>query len=382
MSIIFYSQVSPEPVMIPLPLRLLTPLALLILLGGCNSKADTAAEVPLPRPVLAAKVEAAGTQQSAYTGVVAARTESDLGFRVSGKVIERKVDPGQHVNRGDTLLVLDIGDFELALRSARNRVNAAQAQLRQRRDDEARYQRLANTGAVSRQIFDQSATNLRVAEAELASAQSDASQIENRRAYSVLKADGDGIITDVRVDRGQVVAEGQIVARLAHDGAREAIVNLPENQRDHASQKALAFPFGAPDQAVTATLRELSASADPTTRTYRARYVLHGAVDRFALGSTITVRLQGNGQAQQTRVPIGALQDAGKGTGVWVIGGDDKVSFAPVNVASLGQENALLNSGVSTGQVVVALGAHLLHSGDAVRLLPAQVLALNRQQEP
>ena len=365
----------------PLPLRLLTPLALLIVLNGCNSKADTAAEVPQPRPVLAAKVEAAGTQQSAYTGVVAARTESDLGFRVGGKVIERKIDPGQHVSRGDTLLVLDIGDFELALRSAKNRVSAAQAQLRQRRDDENRYQRLASTGAVSRQIFDQSATNLRVAEAELAAAQSDASQIENRRTYSVLKADGDGIITDVRADRGQVVAEGQIVARLAHDGAREAIVNLPENQREQASQKALAFAFGAPDQAVTATLRELSASADPTTRTYRARYVLHGAVDRFALGSTITVRLQGNGQAQQTRVPIGALQDAGQGTGVWVIGTDDKVSFAPVKVASLGQEDALLDSGVTPGQIVVALGAHLLHDGDAVRLLPAQVLALNRKQD-
>ena len=365
----------------PLPLRLLLPLALLIILSGCNSQADTAAAVPPPRPVLAAKVEAAGTQRSAYTGVVAARTESDLGFRVSGKVIERKVDPGQHVARGDTLLVLDIGDFELALRSAKNRVNAAQAQLRQRRDDANRYERLANTGAVSRQIFDQSATNLRVAEAELAAAQSDASQIENRRTYSVLKAESDGTITDVRVERSQVVAEGQIVARLAHDGAREAIVNLPENQRDQASQKALAYPFGAPDQAVTATLRELSASADPVTRTYRARYVLHGAVERFALGSTITVRLQGNGQAEQTRVPIGALQDAGQGTGVWLIGADDKLSFAPVKVASLGQEEALLDSGLSPGQIVVALGAHLLHTGDAVRLLPAQALALNRKQD-
>lgn len=73
----------------PLPLRLLTPLALLAVLSGCNNKADPVAEAPLPRPVLAAKVEAAGSQQSAYTGVVAARTESDLGFRVSGKVIER-----------------------------------------------------------------------------------------------------------------------------------------------------------------------------------------------------------------------------------------------------------------------------------------------------
>jgi multidrug efflux pump subunit AcrA (membrane-fusion protein) len=218
----------------PLPLRLLTPLALLIILNGCNSKADTAAQTPQPRPVLAAHVEAAGSQQSAYTGVVAARTESDLGFRVSGKVIERKVDPGQHVSRGDTLLVLDIGDFELALRSARNRVNAAQAQLRQRRDDANRYQRLASTGAVSRQIFDQSATNLRVAEAELAAAQSDASQIDNRRTYSVLKADGDGIITDVRVDRGQVVAEGQIVARLARPN-RDGVLARAVRQRrpDH-----------------------------------------------------------------------------------------------------------------------------------------------------
>lgn len=365
----------------PLHLRFFTPLALLMILSGCNSQADNAAQVSPPRPVLAVKVEAGGTQQSAYTGVVAARTESNLGFRVSGKVIERKVDPGQHVSRGDTLLVLDIGDFELALRSAKNRVNAAQAQLRQRRDDENRYQRLASTGAVSRQIFDQSATNLRVAEAELAAAQSDASQIENRRTYSVLKADGDGIITDVLADRGQVVAEGQIVARLAHDGAREAIVNLPEQQRARAAQNALASPFGAPDQAVTATLRELSASADPTTRTYRARYVLHGPVERFALGSTITVRLQGDGQAQQTRVPIGALQDAGQGTGVWLIADDNTLSFAPVKVASLGQEEALLDSGVTPGQTIVALGAHLLHSGDRVRLLPAQALALNRKQD-
>ncbi len=365
----------------PLHLRLFTPLALLMILSGCNSQADNAAQVSPPRPVLAVKVEAGGTQQSAYTGVVAARTESNLGFRVSGKVIERKVDPGQHVSRGDTLLVLDIGDFELALRSAKNRVNAAQAQLRQRRDDENRYQRLASTGAVSRQIFDQSATNLRVAEAELAAAQSDASQIENRRTYSVLKADGDGIITDVLADHGQVVAEGQIVARLAHDGAREAIVNLPEQQRARAAQNALASPFGAPDQAVTATLRELSASADPTTRTYRARYVLHGPVERFALGSTITVRLQGDGQAQQTRVPIGALQDAGQGTGVWLIADDNTLSFAPVKVASLGQEEALLDSGVTPGQTIVALGAHLLHSGDRVRLLPAQALALNRKQD-
>jgi len=354
--------------------------AALLALGGCNSQADSrTAETPRPRPVLATLVEPAAQHESAYTGVVAARTESDLGFRVGGKVIERRVDPGARVARGDILLVLDIEDFELALRAAKNRVHAAQAQLRQARDDESRYRRLARTGAVSRQLFDQSATRLRVAEAELAAASSEASQVQNRRDYSTLRADGDGIITDVRVERGQVVSEGQIVARLAHDGAREAVVDIPETQRALAGSAAQAFPFGAAEQAVPARLRELSAAADPMTRTFRARYILDGSAERFAIGSTITVRLLGAAADGLVRVPIGALHDPGTGSGVWLIGDDERVSFAPVQVARLGQESALLQGGVASGQRIVALGAHLLHAGDQVRLLPDQALALARQ---
>lgn len=357
-------------------------LAMLLSLGGCNSQADTTvSQTEQPRPVLAALVEAATQHETAYTGVVAARTESDLGFRVGGKVIARHVDPGDRVSRGDTLLVLDIEDFELALRAANNRVRAAQAQLRQARDDESRYRRLSLTGAVSQQIFDQAATRLRVAEADHAAAVSESSQVENRRSYGALKADGDGIITDVRVERGQVVAEGQIVARLAHDGAREAVINIPETQLAMAKSNALAYPFSSTDKAVRATLRELSATADPTTRTFRARYVLEGEAERFAIGSTITVRLQSSGRASLVRVPIGALHNAGKGTGVWVIGNDDKVNFAQVKVTRLDQEFALLEGGVNSGQRIVALGAHLLHDGDSVRLLPAQALALARQTE-
>lgn len=363
-----------------LNLARLLPVAALLALGGCNSQADsTVAEAAQARPVLAALVEPAAHHQSTYTGVVAARSESDLGFRVGGKVIERRVDPGDRVARGDTLLVLDIEDFDLALRAAKNRVSAAQAQLRQARDDENRYRRLARTGAVSRQVFDQSATRLRVAEAELAAATSEASQVENRRSYSTLKADGDGIITDVRVERGQVVAEGQVVARLAHHGAREAVIDIPETQRTLASNPAQALPFGATGHAVPARLRELSAAADPTTRTFRARYILEGDAERFAIGSTITVRLLSSAQNSLVRVPIGALHDPGTGTGVWLIGGDGSVSFAAVQVARLDQEYALLQGGVASGQRIVALGAHLMHSGDRVRLLPGQALALAKQ---
>lgn len=362
----------------PHRLAVLLPMIALLALAGCNSKADSAANTTTtsPRLVLAAQVEPAAQHAAVYTGVVAARTESNLGFRVAGKVIERKVDPGMRVARGDTLLVLDIEDFELALRAANNRVQAARAELNQARDDAQRYQRLVSSGAISKQIFDQSATRLRIAEADLAAASSDANQVKNRRSYSVLRADADGVVTEVRVDRGQVVGEGQVVARLAHDGAREAVIDIPETQRKLASNPAQAALFSSPAVSVPARLRELSAAADPATRTFRARYILDGASEPFPIGSTITLRLASDAAAQQVRVPLGALYDAGQGSGVWLIDNEEHVRFKPVQVVRLEQEHALLSAGVSSGQRVVALGAHLLHEGDPVRLQPGQALAL------
>ncbi|MGB3597728.1 MAG: efflux RND transporter periplasmic adaptor subunit [Pseudomonas neustonica] len=324
-----------------------------------------------PRMVLATEVHPAASRGATFTGVVAARTESELGFRVAGKVIERRVDPGERVSKGDVLLVLDVDDFELALRAANNRVRSAQATLQQARDDEKRYSELVESGAIPRQAFDEAVTALRVAQANMASARADAAQIENQRGYSTLTAGADGVITDVMVDSGQVVAAGQVVAKLAHSGAREAVINIPETQRHLADHTAAAQLFGDPDTVIPAKLRELSASADPVTRTYRARYVLEDGETPLAIGATISIHLDDTAANALTRVPLGALYDRGAGTGVWVINDESQVNFTPVKVASLGQEYALLSEGLSEGQRIVALGAHLLHEGDAVRLLPA-----------
>lgn len=359
----------------------LIPFAALLTLAGCNDNGVNKVSNPSsPRAVLMATVEKAQERENLYTGVVTARTESDLGFRVSGKVIKRLVDPGDRVKRGDTLLILDIQDFELALRAAKTRVNAASARMAQVQEDERRYRRLSKTGAISRQIFDQSTTNLKVAEAELAAAASEASQVAHRRDYSTLTADADGVITEVLVERGHVVSEGQIVARLAHDGPREAVIHIPETQRNFAASPALAYAFDAPNIIINARLRELSATAEPATRTFRAHYILEGKPERFSLGSTISIRLQDAPASSLLRVPIGALYDPGTGPGVWLISEDNKVRFASVRVASLGQEFALLQTGVSRGQHIVALGAHLLHAGEHVRVLPTQGLALAQQQ--
>jgi RND family efflux transporter MFP subunit len=317
--------------------------------------------------VLVATVAPATRPANAYTGVVAARTDSGLGFRVGGKIVERRVDPGDRVARGDTLLVLDVEDFELELRAARNRLRAAESQLRQAEIDERRFRRLAADGAAAQRESELASTSLRVAQAEEAAARAEASQIENRRSYSTLHADGDGVITEVRVDRGQVVAEGQIVVRLAHNGAREAVIDIPETQLARAASRARASAFGNSEHVVDAALRELSAAADPVTRTYRARYVLADNGASFPIGSTVTVRLASDGAGDLSRVPIGALHDPGDGVGVWRIEADRRVRFAPVRVVELAQEYASVASGVAVGDSVVALGAHLLHEGDLVR---------------
>ena len=259
--------------------------------AGHPAEAEASRPLAVGRPVLVATVAPASRPANAYTGVVAARTDSGLGFRVGGKIVERRVDPGDRVARGDTLLVLDVEDFELQLRAARNRLRAAESQLRQAQDDERRYRQLADDGAAAQRTFELASTSLRVAQAEAAAARAEASQIENRRNYSTLHADGDGVITEVRVERGQVVAEGQIVVRLAHDGAREAVIDIPETQLARAASRARASAFGNSEHVVDATLRELSAAADPVTRTFRARYVLAGDGASFPIGSTVTVRL-------------------------------------------------------------------------------------------
>lgn len=346
---------------------------LLVAAVGCEKKDQehTSTETTQPRMVLATEVHPAAGRGATFTGVVAARTESELGFRVAGKVIERRVDPGERVSKGDILLVLDVDDFELALRAANNRVRSAQASLRQSQDDEKRYRQLVETGAVSRRSFDEVVTGLRVAEANMASARADAAQVENQRGYSTLAADADGLMTDVLVDTGQVVAAGQVVARLAHSGAREAVISIPETQRHLADHAAAAQLFGDPDTVIPAKLRELSASADSVTRTYRARYVLEDGDTPLAIGATISIHLDDSSGSALSRVPLGALYDRGEGTGVWVIDDASTVHFTSVKIASLGQEYALLSDGLSEGQQIVALGAHLLHEGDSVRLLPA-----------
>ncbi|WP_454250804.1 efflux RND transporter periplasmic adaptor subunit [Pseudomonas sp. R151218B TE3479] len=336
--------------------------------GDSSTATDPRTLAPLVR---VAQVQGSSVGARSFTGVVAARVQSDLGFRVSGKVLERLVDAGQTVKKGQPLMRLDPIDLGLQARAQQEAVTAARARAKQTADDEARYRELVAAGAISASGYDQIKAAADTAKAQLSAAEAQADVARNASGYAVLLADADGVVMETLAEPGQVVSPGQPVVRLARAGQREAVVQLPETLRPAVGSSAQATLYGNTSGAVAARLRLLSDSADRVTRTFEARYVLEGALANAPLGSTVTLRIaEGVAQGQVLQVPIAALYDPGNGTGVWVIDGEPaKVTWRPVQVLGLSDDAARVAGRLNVGERIVGLGAHLLREGEPVRLL-------------
>ena len=340
-----------------------------ILVGKNESKQ---AELAAYRRVRSFTVTSASSNTAEYTGVIRARTESNLGFRVSGKITEKLVKEGEHVSKGQALLRLDPTDLTLALAAAKEAVTAAKAQNRQALADERRMRNLLAEKAVSTKDYDHAKSLADATTAQLSAAIANAKQMENQVDYALLRADADGVIMETVADVGQVVNTGSVVVRLAHDGAREAVINFPEGDAKATQRAAVASLYADKNTTFPAELRELSAQADPITRTYKARYTLKDEGTDAPLGATVTVRLESNeanGGVHLCEIPIGALFDDGSGISVWGINPETATLVRrPVVVAKLGSETALISSGLKLGEQILALGAHLVSEGERVQL--------------
>jgi len=307
-----------------------------------------------------------------YTGVIRARTESNLGFRVAGKIAERLVNAGDTVKKDQPLLKLDPVDYQLALQAARAAVEAARAVHTQASLEQERVRILVEKRAESRDVLEKATAAAESTAAQLRSAEAQANQITNQSSYTTLFADTDGIVMTTLAEPGQVVSVGQAVIVLAKDGLREAAVDIPESSLEQISKHvATAQLYRNEAVAVPATLREISGVADPIARTYQARYVLDGDASKFPLGATVTVRVsESEDTARPTmEIPLGSLIDRGDGAAVWVV--DPRTSAIqrrPVAIAKFGAETASISQGLQQGDLVVALGAQLLNSGQVVRM--------------
>jgi len=331
---------------------------------------DPRTQTPLVR---VATVQPSLHAERSFTGIVAARVQSDLGFRVPGKVLERLVDTGQTVKRGQPLMRIDPTDLRLATRAHEEAVAAATARARQTADDEARYRDLVSSGAVSASAYDKVKAAAEAARAELNGANAQADVSRNAAGYAVLLADADGVVVETLAEPGQVVGAGQVVVRVARVGYREAVIELPETLRPAIGSTGVARLYG---NGLTgpATLRQLSDAANRHTRTFEARYVLEGRLADAPLGSTISIQIQNGRSDSALQVPLGAIFDPGKGPGVWLVEGETpRVTWRAVRVTGLGDEAASVVGELKAGDRVVALGAHLLHEGEHVRLTGREV---------
>jgi len=352
------------------PFRLVSLAAIVMALGACDAE-KPAHEVSRDRPVLVAHVHYEPRERAeALPGVLKARVESDLSFRVGGRIDRRLVDVGALVKKGQALARLDENDLRLQVETAEADEGAASAALTQAEAEERRVTSLAHQGWVSGSDFDRvksTADQARRGEDKAARA---VALARNALDYATLTSDADGVVSAVTAEPGQVVAAGTPVFKLAHTDDVEAAVAIPEAWVFRARTAAAHVEYWAlPGVTTTATLRELSPNADPATRTYAARFTVPEPPAGARLGLSVTVSLS-DGAPSLARIPLGSVFDAGDGPKVWIVDRDSgAVSATPVVVAATNADSVYLASGAPEGAEVIALGVHKIEPRDKVRVV-------------
>jgi RND family efflux transporter MFP subunit len=342
-------------------------LAALLILAGCEANTAPAPKAERPVQVQRVAFESNATTHE-FVGVVRARYETDLGFRVAGKIVTRVVNVGDRVRAGDVVARLDPQDLKLQVESAEAELAAATSNLAQAAADLERYTTLRSKGFASIADFDRKKAANDEAEGRLERAKRSLDLARNQFGYADLKADADGVITATLAEAGQVVAIGQAVARLAHQGEKEAVIALPETWLgDARKSKAVVRLWSDRNRSFDARLRELSPQADAATRTYAARFTIEQADDTVAFGMTATVTLSRPADARAARLPLSAVLNRGSGPSVYAVDGTGALVLRPVTVASFTENAALVTAGIQDGDQVVTLGVQKLEAGLKVR---------------
>ena len=344
-----------------------------LLLAACSDAKQTPEP---PRAVNVVRVEAAEALAGAsYTGEVRARFEVPVSFRVGGRVVQRLVEVGDTVRRGQVLARLDPNDLRLGTEASRQALVAAEAAHGQARADHARFAELHRQGFISAAEFERHRTALEVAVAQLAQARAQLDLSRNQTGYADLNAPDDGVVTAVAAEAGQMVERGQPVLRVARSGEKEVLVSVPEHRlAELRGASGLRVSFWAlPGRSLEGRLRELAPAADPVTRTFAARISLPEADDAVQYGMTAQVRLAAAGAAATVRIPATALFQKDGGTAVWVLDpASSTVKLRPVRVGSFGDGLVSVVAGLNAGETIVRAGVQKLFADEKVRVLPAR----------
>src|SRR6476659_1903554 len=340
-------------------------------LGGCN---DTVAQKAEPtRPVLVATANyTAETPERSFVGTVKPRIESDLGFRVPGKVAKRLVEVGQTVEIGQPLATLDEVDLKLQAEQAEAEFRAATGVLTQAAAAEQRAKDLRAKGWTTDAQLDSSRAAAAEARARLNRAERSVELTKNSLSYANLVADTRGVVTATLIEPGQVVASGQTAIRVARFAEKEAVVAIPETLVGRAKDgTATVTLWSEPNRKYAAKLREIAPAADPATRTYLAKFSLPEADDKVSLGMTATLTLADAATERVAKLPLSALFSQGSNPSLYTVDDAGAVKLQPVIVKSYESNAVVIAGGVNEGAKVVALGVQKIDPAQKVRVVSA-----------
>lgn len=339
-------------------------------LGGCSKKPDDNAEKG--RPVLVATVHyESQSPERSFVGTIRPRIETDMGFRVPGKVAKRLVEVGQVVDVGQPLAMLDEVDLKLQAEQAEAELRAATGVRTQAEAAEGRAKDLRAKGWSTEAQMDQVRAAADEARARLNRAERSVELTRNSLSYANLVADSRGVVTATLIEPGQVVASGQTAVRVARFAEKEVVVAIPETLVGFArGGEAHVKLWSEPGKTYAAKLRELAPAADTATRTYLAKFSLPDAGESMSLGMTATLSLADPASERVARVPLSALFSQGDGASLYVA--DPKtgdVTLKPVTVKSYETRDVVITGGVAEGDNVVVLGVQKLDPAQKVRVV-------------
>ncbi|MEP6565692.1 MAG: efflux RND transporter periplasmic adaptor subunit [Mesorhizobium sp.] len=338
-------------------------------LAGCSQ--EKAEVKDIIRPVKVVEIgQAQNTRELDYSGSVRARTEMNLGFRISGKITERLVDIGQHVTSGDVLARVDPADYDLSVTSAKASLDAAERQVETVDLARKRAEQLFAKNVAPKSQLEQATLTYNQAVATRDSARSTLAQAQNQVRYTDLKAGQNGIVTAVSADVGQVVGAGTPVVTVAVDGEKEVLIAVPEMDiAEFKPGKDVKAGFWSDDAlSLDGKVREVAGSADPQSRTFAVRVSLPDD-PRVLLGMTANIKASVASRQQLVSIPLSALAQKDGQSVVWTVDRNgETVHQRPIKVAEFTADGVSVADGLKPGDVVVAAGTQFMTENLQVKL--------------
>ncbi len=346
----------------------LIALAAVAALAGCSAQEQPSAVI---RPVQLTRVVAGGTTDSAvFAGEVKPRHETELGFRIGGKLTERGVDIGARVKKGQVVARIDPADVALQAQAAMAQVAAAETEYKFAQAEYDRYANLHREKFISASALDAKRNTVDANRAKFQQARANLEVARNQASYAALIANADGVVTAVNAEPGQVVAAGQSVVRIAREDEREVAISVPENRLGElkAAQQLVVALWANPGRLYPARVREISPSVDPATRTFAVRVTMMETDPSVQWGMTANVGLVTPVAAGAALLPLTSIYHKDGAPAVWRFDpGAGRVALVPVSIGQYREDGVVITSGVAAGDWIVAAGVHKLQPGQLVR---------------